>query len=212
MKHFKYERLFLTLVAGFLVLGALATSGETGSAERPKYTKDKRLALPSGFHTWVFVGADLSLRYNSDVPESAPRKRARQESPESGDFHNIYIDAPAYKHFLETKEFPDPTVLVMEVFRAEKKDADGILQGGQFQGKRIGLEVAVKDSKRPGGGVPWAYYIFQQAKDSKPKDSASAMPDGACYDCHKTHASKDNVWVQFYPTLRDHDRGDSKQP
>jgi hypothetical protein len=65
---------------------------------------------------------------------------------------------------------------------------------------------------RPGGGVPWAYYIFQEVKDPKPKDSALVKPDGAYYDCHKKHASKDNVWVQFDPMLRDRDLGDFKQP
>jgi hypothetical protein len=34
--------------------------------------------------------------------------------------------------------------------------------------------------------------------------SATAQqPDKECETCHKQHASKDNVWVQFYPILRD---------
>jgi hypothetical protein len=180
--------------------------------EGPRYTKDKQLVLPTGYRSWVFVGADLALQYNPDPAKSAPRQRPRDEDSESGDFHNIYIDRAAYEHFLETNEFPDPTVLVMEVFRAEKKDADGILKGGRFEGKRISLEVAVKDSNRPGGGVPWAYYILQDTNDPKPKDSAPAMPDGACYDCHKQHASKDNVWVQFYPILRNRELAGAKHP
>jgi hypothetical protein len=32
--------------------------------------------------------------------------------------------------------------------------------------------------------------------------SAKAHEDVECYDCHKAHAHPDNVWVQFYPTLR----------
>jgi hypothetical protein len=199
------------MVSGLLVLAALASGAHPGS-DRPKYTKDKELVLPSGYRSWEFVGADLALKYNPDVDRPAQTTNARQEDLESGDFHNVYIDRAAYEHYLETSEFPDPTMLVMEVFRAEKKDADGILKGGRFQGKRIGLEVAVKDSNRPGGGVPWAYYILQDSKDSKPNESAPAMPDGACYDCHKKHASKDNVWVQFYPILRDREQSSSKQP
>ena len=31
---------------------------------------------------------------------------------------------------------------------------------------------------------------------------AAAFPDAACYDCHIKHADDDNVWVQFYPTLK----------
>jgi Cytochrome P460 len=200
-----YRRCWLFLGSALLVLGTLAIGADPDRAAAPKYTKDHELILPTGYHTWVFVGADLALKYNSGLAEADPRKRerTRHEEDEYGDFHNIYIDRAAYDHFLKTKTFPDPTVLVMEVFRAEKKDADGILKGGQFQGKRIGLEAAVKDSKRPGGEVPWAYYIFQADEDQRPAGSAPAMPDAACYDCHKKHASTDNVWVQFYPALRD---------
>jgi hypothetical protein len=212
MKNRTHRQWFLLLVPGLLVLGALATGADPQPAARPKYTKTNELVLPSGYHTWVFAGSNLSLKYHSDLAKSVSRKSTRPESEEYGDFHNIYIDRAAYEHFLKTARFPDPTVLVMEVFRAEKQDSDGILKGGQFEGERIGLEVAVKDSNRPGGGVPWAYYIFQEAKGRTPKNSAQALPDGACYDCHRKHASKDNVWVQFYPMLRDRELQDSNSP
>jgi hypothetical protein len=204
-----YRWRWLLLGSGVLVLGAFAPGADPSMAEMPKYTKDQEMILPSGYHTWVFVGADLGLKYASGLAEAA--QRTRHDDEEYGDFHNIYIDRVAYDHFLKTKTFPDPTVLVMEVFRAEKKDAGAILKAGQFQGKRISLEAAVKDSKRPGGGVPWAYYIFQAGEDAAPNRSAPAMPDAACYDCHKKHASTDNVWVQFYPMLRDSQLQDSKQ-
>jgi hypothetical protein len=32
--------------------------------------------------------------------------------------------------------------------------------------------------------------------------SSPAFPDAACESCHHAHASLDDVWVQFYPTLR----------
>ena len=35
------------------------------------------------------------------------------------------------------------------------------------------------------------------------REVAKARPDADCFQCHLKHASKDNVWVQFYPTLRD---------
>jgi hypothetical protein len=198
------------LVPALLALGTLVTGADPDAAARPKYTKDDDLILPADYHTWVFVGADLALSYQSGLRKSAASDRARDDVAEHGDFHNIYIDSRSYDHFIKTKTFPDPTMLVMEVFRAERKDADGILNGGRFEGKRVRLEAAVKDSKRPGGGSPWAYYIFQETIDVAPKGSATAMPDAACYDCHKKHASTDNVWVQFYPMLRDSQFHDSK--
>jgi hypothetical protein len=170
---------------------------------RPEYNPKGELITPKGFRSWVFVGADLSPVYGADLKESTPRERARNEGKKPDTFHNIYINREAYRAFLETKTFPDPTILVMEVFQAESKDPKGILTSGEFENKRIGFEVAVKDKNRPGGGVPWAYYAFDFDSQGKPTKPAPAMPDAACYQCHLRHASVDNVWVQFYPGLRD---------
>ena len=59
-------------------------------------------------------------------------------------------------------------MLVIEVFRAERKDPKGVLTDGQVETERVGLEMAVKDSHRPGGGVPWAYYTFDIRDDANP--------------------------------------------
>jgi hypothetical protein len=174
-----------------------------GGSARPRYTNGGELEVPKGFRSWVFVGADLSPVYKPDLPEPTPREQDRHEAKSAGDFHNIYINRESYDAYLENGRFPDPTVLVMELFQAERKDAKGILKSGEFEGKRIALEAAVKDSNRPGGGVPWAYYAFDLDANGKPAKSAKAFPDQSCYDCHLKHASKDNVWVQFYPALRD---------
>jgi hypothetical protein len=53
--------------------------------------------------------------------------------------------------------------------------------------------------RRPRPGTDWAYYDF----DKPTKATAAAFRDATCYDCHLKHADVDNVWVQFYPTLRD---------
>lgn len=187
------------------VARAVAPPGDTPSigSARPRYTNDGELKVPWGFRSWVFVGADLSPVYNPDVPESTDRERKRHEGKPAGAFHNIYINRESYDAYLEDGRFPDPTILVMEIFQAERKDAEGILKSGEFEGKRIALEAAVKDRNRPGGGVPWAYYSFELDANGKPAKSARAFPDRDCYDCHLKHASKDNVWVQFYPALRD---------
>jgi hypothetical protein len=66
-------------------------------------------------------------------------------------------------------------------------------------------QVAVKNLHRPDGkATPWAYSTLMNPFDPSPvmAPSAPAHEDAECYDCHKAHASKDNVWVQFYPTLR----------
>jgi hypothetical protein len=175
----------------------------------PKYTADGQLLAPVGYETWVFVGSNLGLAYRRDLPVSTglePRRADRRADRQQ--FHNIYVNPEAYKHFLATGEFPDPTILVMDRFVAADKEPRGIVTDGVFNGDRRGLEVAVKNSSRPDGRTTaWAYYDFTDTSDpSKTRASAAAFPDEICESCHRQHASKDNVWVQFYPVLRSLDR------
>jgi hypothetical protein len=171
-------------------------------ADEPRYAPSGDLLLPNGFETWVFVGSNLGLSYTPDAAAAAsapPPRAARQQ------FHNVSINKAAYDYFLANGRFPDRTVLVMQVFEAIDKEPKGVLASGVFNGRRVGLEVAVKNASRPDGNTtPWAYYNFTDPSDrSKVLGSAAAFPDEACANCHQRHASIDNVWVQFYPALRD---------
>jgi hypothetical protein len=87
----------------------------------------------------------------------------------------------------------------MQVFEAADKEPKGVLANGVFNGRRVGLEVAVKNASRPDGKTtPWAYYNFTDPSDRfKVLAAASAHPDADCANCHQHHASVDNVWVQF---------------
>jgi Cytochrome P460 len=184
------------------VLAASGPSARSQSSEEPRYTPGGDLLLPNGFDTWVFVGSNLGLSYTPDAAAvaSAPPPRAPSQQ-----FHNVSINKAAYDYFSANGRFPDRTVLVMQVFEAADKEPRGVLASGVFNGRRIGLEVAVKNATRPDGkATPWAYYNFTDPSDrSKVLASATAFPDGACANCHQRHASIDNVWVQFYPALRD---------
>ena len=78
-----------------------------------------------------------------------------------------------------------------------------MLATGVFNGKRVGVEVAVKNSARPDGSkTPWAYYDFTDpANSSGIAHRLRRFPTGN-ENCHRDHASADHVWVQFYPPLR----------
>jgi hypothetical protein len=181
------------------------TEGQSGA--RPQYTAEGLLRLPVGFESWVFVGSNLGMAYRRELPLTDAREAARSDQAQL--FHNVYINPEAYAHFAATKEFPDPTILVMEIFIAADKQQQLVLSTGVFNGERVGLEVAVKDTRRPPvqpapPPSPWNYYIFMDPNDKPPALQTAVKPDpsGVCQACHKRHASKDNVWVQFYPTLR----------
>jgi hypothetical protein len=185
------------LLGGFAVAQSAASHPAT-----PTYDANNDLLLPKGFETWVFVGSNLGLAYKTELKEMTSAEGARLQSMR---FHNVYINPEAYEHFLATGEFPESTILVMEQFAAADKEPKGVLSAGYYDGSRVGLEVAVKNSARPDKAkTPWAYYDFTDHSDSKKAVAhAPAFPDDACETCHRAHASSDNVWVQFYPRLRD---------
>jgi len=196
-----------SLIAGAAALCfALATSlsqAQEQRADEPRYGPSGDLLLPNGFETWVFVGSNLGLSYAPDAAAAVSAPPPRADRPQQ--FHNVFINKAAYDYFLANDRFPDRTVLVMQVFEAADKEPKGVLASGVFNGRRVGLEVAVKNASRPDGKTtPWAYYNFTDRSDrSKVLASAAAFPDEACANCHQRHASIDNVWVQFYPALRD---------
>ena len=193
----------LAAAAAFcFILAAPLSKAQVQLADEPRYTPSGDLLLPNGFETWVFVGSNLGLSYTPDAAAaaSAPPPRAPRQQ-----FHNVSINRAAYDYFLANGRFSDKTVLVMQVFEAADKEPKGVLASGVFNGRRVGLEVAVKNASRPDGKTtPWAYYNFTDPSDrSKVLGSAAAFPDESCANCHQRHASIDNVWVQFYPALRD---------
>ncbi len=167
----------------------------------PRYAPNGDLLAPDGFETWVFVGSNLGLAYKQNLPAMTALEAKRADVPQ---FHNVYINKEAYDRFVATGEFPIPTILVMQKFAAADKEPRGIVSAGVFNGDQVGLEVAVKNLPRPDGSTTaWAYYDLTDPTDpSKVRASASAFPDDMCESCHKQHASRDDVWVQFYPTLR----------
>jgi len=192
-----------------LLWAAFGTQLHAQSGARPVYTPDgKMMQLPAGFDTWVFVGSNLGLAYRDEMTRNDAREANRAQERQL--FHNVYINPEAYAHFAATKEFPDPTILVMEVFVPADRDPKGVLKSGVYNGDRVGIEVAVKDTRRPAGHLappaasPWAYYVFMNPFQPQPVLRQTAAPDqsGFCQACHKANAPPDNVWVRFYPVLR----------
>ena len=92
---------------------------------------------------------------------------------------------------METGEFPEGTMLPMDVFRPGSRES--INQAGYFEKDFLGMEVAVKDSDRYEEG--WAYLSFRDRSGGL-RASASAFPEGpvlrlprgACCDGQRLHA------------------------
>lgn len=200
------------LALGLACVGALArmsqsadeqpkasrSTGKPPSANAPQYNAQGELKRPAGFETWVFVGANLGLEYRDD--DAPPAKEDAKNDPKpiyGGNFHNVYINPEAYAAYRETGAFPDQTVFVLDIYKAEAGKPKDVVAEGRFPGEGAGIAVAVKNKNRPDGSkTEWAYYEF-----GREAPFAKAFPNSKCYDCHLEHAKDDCVWTQFYPTL-----------
>jgi hypothetical protein len=161
--------------------GGGAVAASASSATPPAYDAKGALLRPRGYRRWVFVGASLGLSYS--------------EGGGGDQFHHVYLRPESYDAFRRTGRFPDKTVLVLELHEAAQKVAPS--PHGKFEGKRVALEVAVKDRERFPDG--WAYFGFGDGS----RRTATAFARTDCFNCHRQHAKSDNVFVQFYPVLRD---------
>jgi hypothetical protein len=172
----------LLLVAAAGLIGHVTPS--SSPRVLPRYAADGALIRPNQVETWILVGASLGLGYSDAQNASGP-----------GTFHNVYLEPHAYQTYVATGRFPDKTMLAMLLFQpAQKTPPSG---HGLFEGELEGLEVAVKDQARFPGG--WAYFGFGTGG---PGSTAPAFPRAMCAQCHAANAADDNVFVQFYPTLR----------
>lgn len=154
---------------------------------KPEFNAKNELIRPEGYREWIFAGASLAMGYNEGA---AP--------PENPKFHNIYIQPFAYRQYKKTGQFPDGTILMMEVLSAGSHAS--INRQGHFEDKVTGVEAAVKDSKHIPEG--WGYFSFDGG-DGKIAPTAKAFPKERCWSCHNEHGANDNVFTQFYPVLRE---------
>jgi len=164
-------------------MGAAASEAQLG---QPRFFEGNQLMRPAGYREWVFVGSSLGMSYTEEKNEGTPN------------FTNIYIQPETYRQFAATGKFPDRTLLVMEIVSAGNRAS--INKQGQFEDRFVGIEAAVKDEKR--FSEKWAYFSFI-GPHGEALAQAKPFPKEACWKCHHDHGAADNVFVQFYPALRE---------
>ncbi|MBK5290177.1 MAG: cytochrome P460 family protein [Acidobacteriia bacterium] len=180
------KAIWSVILCATIFLGPGPLGSETMST--PRY-QEGQLLRPEGYREWMFVGANYGMGYT----EPDGTKAAKPAT-----FHNIYIQREAFRQYKETGKFPDKTMLVMEVVRPGTNAS--INRQGMFQDNAIGIEVALKDEAR--FPEKWAYFNFIGA-GGKILSEAKPFPKDACWKCHNEHAAVDNVFLQFYPVLRE---------
>ena len=167
----------LILLLGFIAL----SQARTTLKHAPVYTPDGQLRLPANYREWIYLTSGFDMSYNPDT------------SMDHHMFDNVFVNPEAWKVFQSTGKWPDKTLLVLELRRAEGKGS--INKAGNFQTDAMGVEVHVKDESRFKG--KWAFFGFS------PSDTSAKMTPLTqdCYTCHAEHGAVDTTFVQFYPTL-----------
>jgi hypothetical protein len=169
--------------------GGLTSFASVDDRPAAVFEGDTALLRPQGYREWVFVGSSLGLGYAETLREAG--------DPEDDLFHNVYINPASYREYSSTGEFPDGTVMILELVTSEVKNEPGLQ--GMYESRYVALEASVKDTERFEEG--WAYYSFTE-RDGRLKEKAEPFGRESCWDCHNEHAETDMVFTQFYPVLR----------
>jgi len=190
-------------LAGLTVSAALslqpmgAAAGNTAYPEvdiGPEFNSKGELRQPAGFREWVFIGAPLTPHALNNGKAGFP------------EFHNVYVEPAAYRHYVRTGQWPEGTVLVKE-FQLTRKAAyadgsrDEASGRGYFPAAPNGLDVSVKDSRRFASTNNWGFFNF--GHHAPPYAAATqAAPKEACAGCHMSSAHEDMVFSDFYQQLK----------
>ena len=111
----------------------------------------------------------------------------------------MYLNKMAWDNHKRTGKFPEGTVMVKELVSVGKKQASS--GKGYFMGEFVGLEAAVKDSKRfPNEPGYWAYFTFGHSYPLASQKKAERT--ASCAACHQSLAADDMVFTQYYPVLQ----------
>ena len=177
-----------TVVTLVLMAGASTrAAAQTGKNSGISFDKEGALTRPEGYREWVYVGTPVTPNDMNNGNAPFP------------EFHNVYIDPSSWAAYKKTGKYPDGTTLVKELVSVgSKRAASG---KGYFMGDFVGLEVAMKDSKRfKDEPAHWAYFSFGHKYPLAEK--ATMQPAASCNACHEASAAEDWVFSQYYPVLR----------
>ena len=182
-------RFVLTVAA--IAIAAVAATARPSAQQRaagPTYDAAGELQRPTDYREWVFLSAGLDMTYG---PAATELNADRQQL-----FNNVFVTRDAYRAFMNTGRWPDQTMFVLEVRRAEANVS--INNRGRTQGALAALEAAVKDDKRYRDKDGWGYFTFGNGS----KATATPLgPEARCNACHAANTAVENTFVQFYPEL-----------
>ena len=181
---------YLTLFAPLLLVAQLFIPVNVFAGEHyANFNDNGELVRPTGYREWIFIGAPLTPNDMNNGKAAFP------------EFHNVYIDPESWKHWKQTGEFRDGTVIVKELVSVGTKSSSS--GKGYFMGGYIGLETVVKDKHRfPKKDNYWGFFRFTTDDHKKLLKGSKVMASQSCAACHTENAKQDGIFTQHYPVLR----------
>lgn len=184
----------IALSAAFLVSVASVQGQQAAVTDGAVYTASGELVRPANYREWIFLSSGLAMTYGP------LRETIGAQAP----FNNVFVNPSSYRAFMKSGRWPEQTIFVLEVRRAEVNAS--INNGGRTQGEIIGLEAEVKDSARFAATGGWAFFPLGSGADAAASvapiaDRAEVPEINNCYTCHRNNTAVENNFVQFYPEL-----------
>ncbi len=95
-----------------LVLVPLRAQSDGNELPKPQFNDQGQLIRPEvGYREWIYIGTPVTP--NDLNPPAAPFP----------DFHNVYIHPGDYRHYRQTGQFRDGTVIIKELVSVGSKQA-----------------------------------------------------------------------------------------
>jgi hypothetical protein len=160
---------FASVLVTLLLLCAVGFGSELPPSN-PKINSNE-LLLPANYHNWVTLSPSMA---------GFPRHRHKHVAS------RLFVEPTAFEHFTKTGEWPNNTVIVLELSsaKARVRTKSGVM----------GLEAAVKNEA--GFPDPWTYYGIIYDRAQQPNGTLKA--EKPC-DCDQP---LDSMLAMAFPTLR----------
>jgi len=179
------KKYLIVLLAIFCMpLIVVATDFDDGAAS---FDESGNLIRPENWREWVFIGAALTPNDQNFGQAYLP------------EFKYVYIDPISFEIWKETGEFREGAVVVKELVAIGSREEQS--GKGYFPGEYLGMELAVKDSRRfeshLGG---WGFFSFGELPYVESTPVIRGESEFDCSGCH-SYAEQDMIFTQFYPNL-----------
>ena len=205
-RHFKIAVSILLVSSGAVLTAGCSETPATPDEPSASDTVPATAVVGTAAADTAVVDSAGNLRvpkdYQMNYQSLGPWAVAADTGKGSKEAHSVYASPGAIEAYRKSKQFPDGTVLVKEVYDTKTED---MTTGTVSRPDKLkGWFVMVKDSKNSHLGNPlwgdgWGWSWFDAAN---PNRTTSTDYKIDCQACHTPAQATDWIYVDGYPVLR----------